>query len=253
MEILPLPAFRDNYIWLLRAGRDAAVVDPGDAEPVLSYVAAHDLRLSAILITHHHADHTGGVAELKARCSSTVFGPAAEDISEIDQRVSEGSSVRMPGLDLDFAVLDVPGHTRGHVAYYGPSSLFCGDTLFGCGCGRLFEGSAAQMWQSLSKLAALPDATRVHCAHEYTQSNIAFALAVEPGNSALLARARTVAQLRDRGLATVPSTLAEERQTNPFLRAAVPAVARAVSDHMGRQVDDPAAVFAALRAWKDTF
>jgi hydroxyacylglutathione hydrolase len=253
MEILPLPAFRDNYIWLIRAGEVAAVVDPGDAEPVLRYLDAHHLGLSAILVTHHHADHTGGVAELKARYGATVFGPAAEHILEIDQGVTEGSSVRMHGIDLDLDVLDVPGHTRGHVAYYGPCALFCGDTLFGCGCGRLFEGTAAQMWQSLAKLGALPDDTQVYCAHEYTQSNIVFARAVEPGNAALLAREHAVAQLRGGGLPTVPSTLAEERETNPFLRAAVPAVARAVSVHLGQQVDDPKEVFAALRTWKDKF
>jgi hydroxyacylglutathione hydrolase len=253
MKIIPLSAFRDNYLWLLHAGPYAAVVDPGDPAPVVRYLAEHDLTLSAILVTHHHADHTGGVAELKANFSATVFGPATEGISEIDIGVREGSTVRIPGIELQLAVLDVPGHTRGHVAYYGLSTLFCGDTMFGCGCGRLFEGTAAQMWASLSKLAALPDDTRIHCAHEYTLANIDFALAVEPGNAALSARSRDVAALREQGLPSVPSTLAEERQTNPFLRAAVPAVALAASKHVGKPLEAPGEVFAALRTWKDGF
>lgn len=253
MEIVPLPAFRDNYIWLMREGRHAAVVDPGDAAPVARYLADHDLTLSTILVTHHHADHTGALAELKGNGCVTVFGPAAEDISEVDIGVREGASVRVPGIGLELAVFDVPGHTRGHVAYYGPSALFCGDTLFGCGCGRLFEGSAAQMWDSLSKLAALPEATPLYCAHEYTQANIGFALAVEPDNVALLARAAQVEALRAQGRPTLPSTVGEERRTNPFLRAAIPAVALAASRREGRPVEQPVDVFAALRAWKDKF
>jgi hydroxyacylglutathione hydrolase len=253
MNVVPLKAFRDNYIWLLSRGPDAAVVDPGGAAPVLDHLGREGLRLSAILLTHHHADHVGGVGELVTRTGARVFGPADDGIAGIDVPLAEPARLRLPGLDLELAVLDVPGHTRGHIAYYGAGLLFCGDTLFGCGCGRLFEGTAAQMWQSLCKLAALPPDTRVYCAHEYTQANLDFAFAVEPDNPSLREREARVAELRASHLPSVPSTIAEEHATNPFLRAGEPAPAQAASRFLGRRVSDAVEVFAALREWKNGF
>ncbi len=253
MDIVPLPAFRDNYIWLLRRGDVAAVVDPGDARPVLDYLKREKLALRAILLTHHHADHTGGVEELMAHAGPPVFGPADEGIAGITVPLREPAVIRVPGLDLELAVLDVPGHTRGHIAYYGANLLLCGDTLFGCGCGRLFEGSAAQMWHSLSKLAALPGETRVYCAHEYTEANLDFAFAVEPDNPELAARESRVNALRAQHRPSVPLTLAEELATNPFLRTAAPAVADAASRYRGHALSDPISIFAAIREWKNQF
>jgi hydroxyacylglutathione hydrolase len=253
MEIIPLRAFRDNYIWLIRNGHHAAVVDPGDAAPVLDFLNLHALSLSAILVTHHHADHTGGILDLKRHCGATVFGPAKEKILGVDVPLGEPSTINVPGIELELAVLDVPGHTGGHVAYYGPSILFCGDTLFGCGCGRLFEGTAEQMWHSLSKLAALPSDTRVYCAHEYTQANIDFSLAVDPENRALQERDQRVTEMRERGRPSVPSTMAEERATNPFLRASAPTVIAAANRYRGRSLSAPVDVFAAIREWKNHF
>jgi len=256
-SVVPIPAFRDNYIWLMRHGASAVVVDPGEAQPVLDYLARERLSLTAILITHHHADHQGGVAELLARCAAVVFGPAAESITGLSRPLRGGERIRPAGLEADFDVLPVPGHTLGHLAYYRPGLLFCGDTLFGAGCGRLFEGSPAQMAASLARLAALPDDTAVYCAHEYTEANLRFALAVEPRNPAVQRRARDVAALRAEGRPTVPSTIGLERATNPFLRcgeAAVIAAAREREGLEGRNsAADPLAVFTALRAWKDVF
>ncbi len=200
-EILALPAFDDNYIWLLRAGGCVAVVDPGDAVPVLGHLAKTGDRLCAILVTHHHGDHVGGVAELLDRFPVPVFGPALEDIPGVTHPLAGGEHIKLPGIDVEFDIIAVPGHTRGHIAYYGPSlgddgAVFCGDTLFGAGCGRLFEGTAAQMQESLAKLAVLPAPTFVYCAHEYTQSNLRFAAAVEPGSIAVQRRSENVA--RDR-------------------------------------------------------
>lgn len=253
MEIVGLRAFRDNYIWLMRNASAAVVVDPGDAQPVTDYLRQHDLELRAILVTHHHADHVGGVAALNARRAVPVFGPAAEQIPAVTRPLREGDTVDLPEIGARYSVIEVPGHTRGHIAYYGANVLFCGDTLFGCGCGRLFEGSAQQMWHSLGKLAALPAATRVYCAHEYTASNIAFALAVEPDNAQLRHRAGRVAQLRAADAPTVPFTLAEELSTNPFLRAAEPSVAHAAQVRSGRPLNSAAEVFAVVREWKDVF
>lgn len=253
MDIQALRAFEDNYIWLLRDGHRLVVVDPGDDAPVLDYLAKENVRLAAILLTHHHGDHTGGVAGLLARHPVPVFGPAGESITGVSVPLREGDQVALPGFQERFQAIDVPGHTRGHIAYYGHGVLFCGDTLFGCGCGRLFEGTAEQMWNSLRKLAALPGGTRVYCAHEYTQSNIRFALAVEPGNAALQMRAERVAQLRSNRQATVPFTLAEELQTNPFLRSAQAGVAASAERHSGARLSSPAEVFAVLREWKNGF
>lgn len=253
MEIVGLRAFRDNYIWLLRRGTAAAVVDPGEAGPVLEYLSGNGLTLSAILVTHHHPDHVGGVATLAARHDLPVYGPAGEEIPTVTHPLHEGERVHLPELETSFLVLEVPGHTRGHVAYYGANTLFCGDTLFACGCGRLFEGTPRQMWNSLRKLAGLPGGTRIYCAHEYTQANIAFALAVEPDNEALHERARQVAEMRERSQPTVPFTLAEELATNPFLRVELPSVKAAAQERHGQPLQDPVEVFAVIREWKNRF
>lgn len=254
MTLLPLPAFDDNYIWMLHDGHQALVVDPGDAQPVLQALQAQHLQLQAILVTHHHADHVGGVAELRAATGATVHGPAGEEMPEPLQRYCEGDALDL--LGLRFEVLDVPGHTAGHIAWYCPDVdgapvLFCGDTLFSGGCGRLFEGTPAQMLASLDKLAALPGSTRVCCAHEYTLSNLRFARAVEPGNMALRQYAQHCESLRARQQPTLPSTLAVERDINPFLRTRQPAVVQAV--HPRAQAHDEAGIFAALRLWKNDF
>ena len=253
LEIVPLPAFQDNYIWTLRSGTQAAVVDPGEARPVQDYLAKEGLSLVAILATHHHPDHVGGIAELVKRAKVPVFGPKGEPIPALTHPVGQDDSAVIPALDASFSVLDIPGHTRAHVAYYGLGSLFCGDTLFACGCGRVFEGTAAQMLDSLSKLAALPDETRVYCGHEYTLANIRFARAVDPGNAELAAREQRAQRLRDAGRPTLPSTLGEERATNPFLRCAEPAVVESANKYLGGRIADPVRVFAAIREWKNRF
>ncbi len=245
-----IPAFKDNYIWLLTQGRCAFVVDPGDAAPVLARLEADGLVLEGILITHHHADHQGGVAELTARYQAQVFAPAKESITGCTRPLYGGERIEVLGQGVD--VMAVPGHTLGHLAYAAPGALFCGDTLFGAGCGRLFEGSPEQMSASLDSIAALPDETRVYCAHEYTEMNLRFALAVEPENSALQQRVSRVAALRADGLPSVPSTLAEEKATNPFLRCTDPVVVAAGLQH-GAADASKTAVFAAIRGWRNVF
>jgi hydroxyacylglutathione hydrolase len=253
MEIVPVKAFKDNYVWTLRNATHAAVVDPGEARPVLDYLAGQNLRLAAILATHHHPDHVGGIAELVGHYRVPVFGPRNEPIATLTQPVGEGDRISIPELGVSFSVLDIPGHTRAHIAYYGAGALFCGDTLFACGCGRLFEGTAEQMYASLSKLAALPDDTKVYCGHEYTLANIGFAKAVEPANPALGVREARDRRLRDAGKPTVPSTLADEKATNPFLRCREPAVVESANKYLGARVADPVRVFAAIRDWKNRF
>lgn len=254
LTVTPLPAFNDNYLWLLNRGGEAAVVDPGDAGPVRQALARRNLRLTAILVTHHHGDHVGGVLELKAASGAAVFGPATEDIAGVDRRLRGGDAIDVVGTR--FEVIDVPGHTAGHIAYWTPHEspplLFCGDTLFGCGCGRLFEGTPRQMVASLDALAALPPATLVHCAHEYTLANIRFALTVEPGNAALRQRALLDQKVRDRGAPTLPSTIGLERATNPFLRCDVAEVRAAVARSPADRVDRTA-IFAVLREKKNVF
>ena len=252
-RIVPIQAFKDNYVWTLRNDRYAAVVDPGEARPVLDYLQRERLQLAAILATHHHPDHVGGIAELVEHYRVPVFGPRHEPIATLTEPVSEGDRLSIPELDLSFEVLDIPGHTRAHIAYYGAGALFCGDTLFACGCGRLFEGTAEQMYSSLSKLAALPDDTKVYCGHEYTLANIGFARAVEPGNRALSAREERDRKLRDAGKPTLPSTLGDEKATNPFLRCREPAVIESANKYLGARIADPVRVFAAIRDWKNRF
>jgi hydroxyacylglutathione hydrolase len=256
-QIIAIPAFSDNYIWIIRAGSHAAVVDPGDAAPVLEWLASNGVMLTAILATHHHADHVGGIQALLARYAVPVFGPAGESIPGRVHALVEGDAFQVPGLEVRLGVLDVPGHTAGHIAYTGAVDgpvLFCGDTLFAGGCGRLFEGTPAQMWASLDKLAALAPATRVYCAHEYTVANLRFALAVEPANAALVQRMSQAQDQRAHAVPTLPSTIALECATNPFLRAREPVVRAAAEQHAGHALpQEPAAVFAAVRGWKDGF
>lgn len=255
MNIIPLPAFRDNYIWLLHDGRSAVVVDPGDARPVKQFLAREGLSLVAILITHHHADHIGGLAELRASAAVPVYGPAGENISGISHPVAEGDTVSLDAFGVELSILDIPGHTAGHIAYYAAAlgAVFCGDTLFSAGCGRLFEGTAPQLAASLAKLAALPDDTRVYCTHEYTLANLAFARVAEPDNAERDAWASQCEALRAANEPTLPSTIGREKAINPFLRCDRPGVVREVAAKTGTAPSDPVACFAALRAWKDVF
>ena len=252
-DVIRIPAFKDNYIWLLRKGASAVVVDPGDATPVIELLLRENLSLSSILITHHHKDHQGGVGMLLAHLPSTeVFGPAQESITGMTRPLRGGECLRLAGIEAEMRVFAVPGHTLGHLAYCIEGRLFCGDTLFTGGCGRLSEGTPSMMSASLALLAALPGDTPVYCAHEYTEANLRFALAVEPGNLALRRRADEAAAMRAKGLATVPSTLALETATNPFLRCETAEVAAAARSR-GADENDPVAVFAALREWKNSF
>lgn len=254
-QVLHVPAFRDNYIWLLldEAGTGVVAVDPGDAGPVLSFMQARGMRLDAILCTHHHADHSGGIPALLADARVPVFGPAGEAITGITHPVREGDVVHMPGFTHPLRVLDIPGHTAGHVAFFDERWLFCGDTLFSAGCGRLFEGTADQMYASLGKLARLPPDTEVYCGHEYTLANLRFALSLEPDNASILDYYQEVSARRGRGEASLPSTIGRELHINPFLRAG-DASLNEVFDQRTGQKSDPASVrFAILRRWKDEF
>jgi len=264
MNLVPLPAFADNYIWMLFAGGHAIVVDPGDANPVFDYLDRECLQLAAILVTHHHADHIGGVNALRDATGAPVFGPANETIPEPYTPLVQGDQAEAMGLRFD--VIDVPGHTAGHIAYVLPREpgnaaaeplaplLFCGDTLFSGGCGRLFEGTSAQMLASLDALAALSDDTQVCCAHEYTLGNLRFARAVEPGNAELTQYMTQCETLRSLGRPTLPSRLGVERQINPFLRSREASVLSAVRTHAGIPASaTQAEVFGALRQWKNDF
>jgi hydroxyacylglutathione hydrolase len=258
LDLHPLPAFNDNYIWVLRnalvgAERAAVVVDPGEAAPVEAHLARHRLRLAAILVTHHHGDHVGGVAELAARHRVPVHGPTREAQAVVSVPHADGARFAIPELGLELSVLEIPGHTLGHVAFVGGGALFCGDTLFAAGCGRLFEGSPEQMLGSLDRLAALDPALRVCCGHEYTLANLKFAAAAEPVNPAREAYVAAAAAARAEGRPTLPSTLLQERAVNPFLRIDQAQLERRVREWSGEPTAGRVALFAALRRWKDGF
>lgn len=254
-EIKAIRTLQDNYVWAIidRTHHTATVVDPGEAQPVHAYLSQHGLSLTDILITHHHWDHTNGAAALKQEYHATLYGPANDPINHLTVPLHNNDNVQLANHGLSFKVIAIPGHTLGHIAYYAPGILFCGDTLFSSGCGRIFEGTAEQMYQSLQTLAALPPDTHIYCGHEYTLTNLRFAQEVEPDNVQIIERIRSVREKLDRHEPSLPSTMQNERQTNPFLRCQQPAVIHAAERFAGRSLSDPVAVFAALRKWKDGF
>lgn len=255
MRIVPLSAFSDNYIWAIVRGQRCALVDPGEASGALRWLAAEGLALDAILLTHHHLDHTGGVADLVANHPGTpVFGPDDPRIHGVTHALGQGERFTLPGDPaVEILCRATPGHTASHIVYLAEDCLFSGDTLFSAGCGRIFEGTPGQMFASLSRLAALPDSTRIFCAHEYTEANLRFALAVEPDNAAIAARIEACAALRARAEPTLPVTLGEERRYNPFLRCAEAKVQAAARAHDPATPSDEQACFTTLRNWKNTF
>lgn len=254
MRLEPLPALSDNYIWLLAdADGHAVVVDPGDADPVEAALVRDDLRLEAILLTHHHGDHVAGAESLRARHGAVVYGPDDDRIETVDVRVGDGDVVELDAPQVRFRVWAVPGHTRTHIAFVGEDLLFCGDTLFSLGCGRLFEGTPQQMLQSLDRLSTLPDSTQVCCGHEYTVSNAAFAHGIEPDNPALAQRTEQARQATQGGRASLPSRMDEERAANPFLRIDAAAVKQWAETHVPHAAQDRVERFASLRAAKDGF
>ncbi|MDB5805749.1 MAG: hydroxyacylglutathione hydrolase [Betaproteobacteria bacterium] len=254
IQVVPIPAFQDNYLWLIHNDRQATVVDPGDAAPVIDYLTQHGLELASILVTHHHGDHIGGLPVLTQKYPGIpVFGPAGEKIEQLTQRLKQGDRITLPHLGLSFEVLDIPGHTAGHIAYLGDGRLFCGDTLFAGGCGRVFEGTMPQMRASLAKLKSLPGETLVFCAHEYTLANLKFARAVEPDNPLLAEREVQDKASRAASRPTVPSRISLERDTNPFLRWDAPQVVAAAKKRLGHAGASPDEVFTAIREWKNSF
>lgn len=252
LDITAIPALRDNYIWAIHDNQYAAVVDPGEAAPVLAFLDAHGLRLNAILCTHHHADHTGGIAKLREVYNVPVYGRRHPGNPHITNDLREGNRLELAPPGITFDALEIPGHVDDHLAYVAPGILFCGDTLFGAGCGRNFEGAPAQLLHSLQRLAQLPGDTRVYCAHEYTEANLRFALACEPHNPDIRQRIEQVAQQRTANLSTLPSSIALEKATNPFLRCTQPELIHTLQ-RRGLMDTSELAVFTALREWKNHF
>ncbi len=253
IQISPIPAFQDNYIWVIHNQLFAAVVDPGDATPALEYLASKKLQLIAILITHHHADHVGGITDMISQFNVPVYGPKHETIPAMTHPLQEGGTVHLKQLSMRLNVFDIPGHTAGHIAYYDRNALFCGDTLFSSGCGRIMEGTPQQMYQSLQKLVNLPDQTKVYCTHEYTLNNLKFSRIVEPNNTALEKFEENSKKLRTQKIPTLPSSIGQEKSINPFLRCDQPQVRQQVSTHTNSTLAGPLQVFTALREWKDNF
>jgi hydroxyacylglutathione hydrolase len=256
LNVLPVPAFSDNYIWLIESParpRAVVAVDPGDARPVIDELKRRNLELGAILLTHHHPDHIGGVPGLRQFNEVPVIGPDDDRIACKTRTVRDGERCELPELGLGFETLAVPGHTVSHVAFFGHGALFCGDTLFSAGCGRMFEGNPKQMNASLNRLRALPPDTQVFCGHEYTAANLRFALTVEPGNTAAQDYQEQVRQVRSTGNPSLPSTLSLEIKVNPFLRCDNASVRAAAETHSGKVLSESSDVFAVLRAWKDQF
>ncbi|HEY9461068.1 MAG TPA: hydroxyacylglutathione hydrolase [Paralcaligenes sp.] len=257
-QLIPVPALSDNYIWMVRKNGHALVVDPGESAPIEKILEQHSFKLDAILLTHHHGDHVGGARALQQLTGAAIYGPATETLPACDHPLKQSDTVKLKNLDVTFSVLDIPGHTSGHIAYFGylePDRplVFCGDTLFAAGCGRLFEGTPTQMADSLGKLAALPLETLVCCGHEYTLANLRWALTVEPGNRALHERNEAALRLRSNGLPTLPSTIGAELQTNPFFRTTQESVTAAAQAYAGVPLNSAVAVFTHLREWKNNF
>ncbi|MGJ8681498.1 hydroxyacylglutathione hydrolase [Paraglaciecola sp.] len=254
LQVFAIKAFNDNYIWCVHNQEFCIVVDPGDAGPVLEFCHTHNLTLCGVLITHHHWDHTDGLDSLiRINPQLSIYGPNSHKISQVTQTLVEGQSLNIRQLDLNLSILEVPGHTLDHIAYYSEVGLFCGDTLFSVGCGRLFEGSPEQMFNSLSKLNELPAQTKIYCTHEYTLANITFAQAVEPNNKDLAAYKLWAEKQRQQGQATLPSSLANELAVNPFLRCNQTEVVQGVEQNANQKLNSEQDVFTALRKWKDNF
>lgn len=254
-NILAIPALNDNYIWMIvhPGNQKAILVDPGESNVALDVLKKQKLSLAAILITHHHWDHTNGIKGILDVYPAPVFGPKKDDIPECDHPLLDGERIKLPEIDIEYRIIEIPGHTKGHIAYHGHDAVFTGDTLFTGGCGRLFEGTPDQLYHSLSTLAQLDPKTRVYCGHEYTTANLRFAKVIEPNNIALQQRIANTNKLHSRRLPTVPSTIKLELQTNPFLRCHLPSVQEKVEHYCGHLLADNVATFAALRRWKDTF